>query len=412
MPIGHLRLNNPNAVPNPNINFIHAIKDLPNSDMAQKMLEALAAQFKPVMKERGFAINSLVEAEWNPQYAGRNWNAGEVVEIVLRRPDKSFAPWKFILMVMAHECAHIKEMNHSNAFQKVNAELRKHVHELRGRGYYGDGFWSSGHSLKYGEIEKPFEPDEVPEFICGGADKKPSTRKRRRRSGPSKARGQPVKLGKTGRQTAIPKKAGSRVTRQGAFKGEGNVMDDSPEASTFKKRANALNAVKARAEAAERRLQSEQDSKGKLKLEIKDDDSEVDQLESSENEPDTEDEEEEETGAWIKREKQEGLKLTKEEQDWLNREMQGYWGDEDLVVQGHGAGVGGTVTRGGSSNDKKKKAKDKTQGGTQVGTSKSAAAAAAATVNGIKTKGKTNGKTKNKTEVIVLDDSSDDDNDD
>ena len=53
-------------------------------------------------------VNSLVEYEPNPEFAGRNWNAGEIIEIVLRRRDGSFLPWNFILMVMCHEQAHIK----------------------------------------------------------------------------------------------------------------------------------------------------------------------------------------------------------------------------------------------------------------------------------------------------------------
>ncbi|KAK4051344.1 hypothetical protein OIV83_002828 [Microbotryomycetes sp. JL201] len=361
------------------------------------MLEALAAQFKPVMKDRGFAINSLVEAEWNPQFAGRNWNAGEVVEIVLRRPDGSFAPWKFILMVMAHECAHIKEMNHSSAFQKVNIQLRKHVDELRSRGYYGDGFWSSGHSLRYGDIEKPLEADEMPEFICGGANKKTS---RKRRQGPSKARGQPVKLGKTGRQTAVTKKAGGRVNRLGAFKGEGHVMDGSPESSTFRqvllhllnfgwmcdrKRANAVKAVEARALAAERRLQQAQrvkeefESKEKIKAEIKDEEEAGEPVSSADEhgEGGQEDDEEED---WIERERQEPLRLTKEEQEWLNKEMQGFWEDEDLVVQ---TGGGSSTVAGGGS----KKSAEHESGQANAGNT-----------NG-ETNGKIEGKMKNNSRV-------------
>ncbi len=55
-------------------------------------LQQLAAQVHPVMKEHGFQINSLEEFEWNREFAGRNWNNGETVELVLRRQDGSFAP--------------------------------------------------------------------------------------------------------------------------------------------------------------------------------------------------------------------------------------------------------------------------------------------------------------------------------
>ncbi|KAK4057180.1 hypothetical protein OIO90_001675 [Microbotryomycetes sp. JL221] len=358
MPVGHVRINNPKPDPvkyqwstNPNITFINVIEELPNSDMvsyrsssssliAQNMLQALAAQFKPIMKEWGFAINSLREAEWNPQFAGRNWNAGEVVEIVLRRPDGSFAPWKFLLMVMAHECAHIKEMNHSWAFQKVNTQLRNQVAALRARGYYGDGFWSSGHSLKYGEIDKPFELNEAPAFICGGANQKTRKRRRPRRTTTTTApRGQATKLGQTGRQTSISKKPGSRVTRKGAFKGQGQSLNQDSNSSTFRRRANATSAIEARALAAERRLQAEQrDVKGKLKHESEDDQDDIKATKTTgdeQEETDTDEEEEEEDKEdWIKREQQEPLSLSKEEQDWLQKEMNDLYQDDDIMIVG------------------------------------------------------------------------------
>lgn len=43
-----------------------------------------------------------------------------------------------------------------------------------------------------------------------------------------------AKMGQTGRQTAIPRKAGGRVTKAGAFQGEGNVLNAAPEMSSFR----------------------------------------------------------------------------------------------------------------------------------------------------------------------------------
>lgn len=60
------------------------------------------------MTEWGFGVNSLVEYEPNPVFAGRNFNAGEIIELVLRRRDGSFLPWNFLLYVTCHELAHIK----------------------------------------------------------------------------------------------------------------------------------------------------------------------------------------------------------------------------------------------------------------------------------------------------------------
>ncbi|BGP06353.1 hypothetical protein JCM10049v2_002174 [Rhodotorula toruloides] len=286
MPVGHKRFNGKRANPNDNITFIRVMEGLSDSDTALKILEALAAQFKPIMKEWGFGVNSLVEHEWNPTFAGRNWNAGEVIEIVLRRRDGSFAPYQFLLYVMCHELAHIREMNHSWSFQKVNKQIRAAVSQLRAQKYYGDGFWSSGRSLVYPDAETPFAAEDEPTFACGGANKRSPRRRRRAvQAGPSRARGSAVKLGTTGRQTAIPAKPGGRVKRKGAFEGEGQVLSEDPEMSSFRRRAQAKGAVEARAAAAEARLAAEKrakaaearargapmpDSPDKKKLKVKD----------------------------------------------------------------------------------------------------------------------------------------------
>ncbi|BGP30398.1 hypothetical protein JCM10296v2_002152 [Rhodotorula toruloides] len=269
MPVGHKRFNEKRANPtscdslkNDNITFIRVMEGLTDSDTALRILEALAAQFKPIMKEWGFGVNSLAEHEWNPTFAGRNWNAGEVIEIVLRRRDGSFAPYQFLLYVMCHELAHIREMNHSWSFQKVNKQIRAAVSQLRAQKYYGDGFWSSGRSLVYPDAETPFAAEEEPTFACGGANKRSPRRRRRAvQAGPSRARGSAVKLGTTGRQTAMPAKPGGRVKRKGAFEGEGQVLSEDPEMSSFRRRAQAKGAVEARAAAAEARLAAEKRAK-------------------------------------------------------------------------------------------------------------------------------------------------------
>ena len=39
---------------------------------------------------------------------GRNWNAGETIELVLRKPNGEFWPMEYLLGVFCHELAHIK----------------------------------------------------------------------------------------------------------------------------------------------------------------------------------------------------------------------------------------------------------------------------------------------------------------
>ncbi|GAA6061568.1 hypothetical protein JCM10212_001100 [Sporobolomyces blumeae] len=232
MPVGHERINAREANPNDNIVFIRALESYPDHEEALNLLKALAAQFKPVMKEWGFGVNSLVEYEPNPTFAGRNWNAGEVIEVVLRRNDGSFLPWTFILYVFCHELAHIREMNHSWAFQDVNKQIRSALATLRRGGYTGDGFWGRGRALGGPQYQGSTAPlgSDGPSYTCGGALRK--ARRRRRAaptastssSKPRAARGAAVPLGTTGRQTRIAPKAGGRVRRKGAFGGQGRTL--------------------------------------------------------------------------------------------------------------------------------------------------------------------------------------------
>ncbi|GAA5869808.1 hypothetical protein JCM16303_001802 [Sporobolomyces ruberrimus] len=275
MPVGHERINAREQDPNSNITFIRALPEYPNHDEALHLMKSLAAQFKPIMQKWHFAINSLVEYEPNPVFAGRNWNAGEVVEIVLRRKeDGSFLPWNFILFVMCHECAHIKEMNHSWAFQSVNKQLRQALGILRKQGYTGDGFYGKGRTLNptYQGNDTRWNAVIGPTYTCGGALKKG----RRRRilpnadgtntaPKPRRERGSAVTLGSTGRQTAIPKKAGRRVTKKDAFKGEGQTLgaksesdDEGEVASTKGLRTQSKAGRSAREIAATQRLEREQ----------------------------------------------------------------------------------------------------------------------------------------------------------
>ncbi|GAA6018411.1 hypothetical protein JCM8202_001369 [Rhodotorula sphaerocarpa] len=375
MPVGHVRINDPNPNPNDNITFTRVIEGRPDSDMALKILQALAAQFKPIMKDWGFGINSLVEYEWNETFAGRNWNGGEVIEIVLRRRDGRFAPWQFLLYVMCHELAHIREMNHSKYFFQVNSELRAALAKLRASGYTGDGFWSTGRSLIYPQAEIPAAAEELAALTCGGANKKSRGRRRRRPraagSKPPRERGSAVQLGTTGRQTAVPRKAGGRVAKKGAFTGTGNLLSDDPAQSTFKRRAQAQKAIEARAAAAEARIAADKrartaesrvkteagpstDAKPKVDVDLATADSDA--------EPDTEDDETDAHdvgGGWeTDEEDKPAVQLSEEEKRWLAADMRdwetNFADDGEDVKPDTGISTGATPDRsdaGGSRSD-------------------------------------------------------------
>ncbi|KAI0001516.1 WLM domain-containing protein [Russula compacta] len=253
----HLRLNEHETNPNPHVNFITAlpIADPHEQERARQLLRALAAQVRPVMKAHGFVVNSLEEYEYNDVFAGRNWNNGETVELVLRGRDGSFVSTSWLIGTLCHELAHIKYMNHGPDFQALWSQLRKEVIALQAKGYYGDGMWSSGTRLadsskivSGGRIE-----DDLPEYMCGGAQRRarPSARRRRQRpvAGPSML---------TGAQTSKRRKAGSRVTDAGTFSGSGQALNaDEDEKTTgtgFRKKAGSKRAREERALAAERRL--------------------------------------------------------------------------------------------------------------------------------------------------------------
>ncbi|KZT07806.1 WLM-domain-containing protein [Laetiporus sulphureus 93-53] len=262
----HVRLNAHETNPNQHVNFITALPhpDTAAHEAARQLLRALAAQVRPVMKAHGFVVNSLEEYEHNRVFAGRNWNNGEVVELVLRGASGSFQPVSWLMNTLCHELAHIAHMNHGRDFQALWAKLRNEVRELQMKGYYGDGYWSSGtrlaDSARVGE--QSFGADELPEYMCGGAQKRTRPTARRRRihtrtqpAGPSTH---------TGVQTAKQRKAGARVTTQGAFgSGPGKTLNDDVSdeerkkaGAGFRKKAGSKRARQERAEAAERRLRA------------------------------------------------------------------------------------------------------------------------------------------------------------
>lgn len=156
-------------------------------------------------------------------------------------------------------------MNHGRDFQRLWTQLRNEVAALQARGYFGDGYWSSGtrlsDSIRVGG--QGVEDYGLPEYVvcitprcrytspypfsilkCGGAQTRARPKKgvgRRRHpqtqiAGPSNH---------TGRQTEKKRKAGTRVKAKGAFKGGGQALnadisdeDAKSKGTGFRKQAN------------------------------------------------------------------------------------------------------------------------------------------------------------------------------
>ncbi|KAF7312302.1 hypothetical protein MIND_00243200 [Mycena indigotica] len=255
----HVRLNERESNPNPLVNFITVLPAQDESE-AKQLLRALAAQVRPIMQDHGFGVNSLEEYEFNKVFAGRNWNHGETVELVLRGPSGHFLPPSLLMGVLCHELAHIKHMNHGRDFQALWKKLRSEVRGLQDKGYYG--FWSSGSRLLDSAHVSGdgATSGEFPEYMCGGAQSQSRPARRKRRA-PRMRAGEPIASNKTGRQTEKKRKAGGRVTSKTAFAGEGNSLSEAKGKGTgFRKRAASKRAREERAEAAQKRLSGPESS--------------------------------------------------------------------------------------------------------------------------------------------------------
>ena len=55
------------------------------------------------MKTHHLSVTSLEEYEPNREFVGRNFNAGEVVQLVLRVRGGGWLPFEYVQMVMMHE---------------------------------------------------------------------------------------------------------------------------------------------------------------------------------------------------------------------------------------------------------------------------------------------------------------------
>lgn len=141
----------------------------------------------PIMREHHLSVMSLEEYEPNREFVGRNFNAGEVIQLVLKSPTTGrWLPFQYVQMVMMHELAHCKQMNHSKAFWAVRNGYADQMKVLFSQGYTGEGLWGRGASLKTGDFEANtvLASENLPEHLCGGTYRS-RRRKRKAASQPS-----------------------------------------------------------------------------------------------------------------------------------------------------------------------------------------------------------------------------------
>ena len=288
MPV-HLRLNDKDSSRNPYINFVTALPG-PRHDEALRRLQQLAAMVKPLMKDQGFHINSLEQYEHNNEFAGRCWNNGEVVELVLTSSNGGWIPLQYVLYVFCHELAHIKHMNH---IPHLHGALTRHLKQLalakQSEGYFGDGLWSAGRQLQGGDSVSGLGMDQatqaLPEHVCGGAFRRPRAQRRRSTTRGKGRRGSKFTGASlhSGPQTASNTRGGNRRVKlaveesssgsrldgrdwvpAATAKSKDYKLDDN---STFRKRTQSREAREKRASAALARFSALQqpDSKASVK---------------------------------------------------------------------------------------------------------------------------------------------------
>jgi hypothetical protein len=186
MPLGITRLNERTQRPNPLINFIKG-PDATSLDF----LNRIAAQCYPIMKQNHISVMSLEEFPPNNEFLGRNFNAGEVIQLVLKDKQGRWLGFKFVQMVMMHELAHCKQMNHSKFFWQVRNGFAGEMEGLWAKNYVGEGMWGRGKDLVTGSFvqERELAQGDVPEHLCGGTYRRKGRKRKRGGHPPSGEQG-------------------------------------------------------------------------------------------------------------------------------------------------------------------------------------------------------------------------------
>ncbi|KAL6202847.1 hypothetical protein ACLB2K_026551 [Fragaria x ananassa] len=131
---------------------IRALKRKDRQDEATKMLDRIAKQVQPIMRNHKWRVKLLSEmCPTNPRLLGLNVNRGVHVKLRLRRPnrDLDFYPFDQVLDTMLHELCHNVHGPHDAKFYKLWDELRKECEELMAKGVTGtaEGFDLPGRRL-------------------------------------------------------------------------------------------------------------------------------------------------------------------------------------------------------------------------------------------------------------------------
>ncbi|KAK3669408.1 hypothetical protein LTR78_010713 [Recurvomyces mirabilis] len=220
MPLGLLRRNEKTQRPNGNLNFIKPDAHASPADqaIATDFLSRIAAQCYPVMKENWISVMTLEEHAPNPEFLGRNFNAGECIQLVLKDKRGRWLSFKFVQMVMMHELAHCKQMNHSRFFWDVRNEYAKTMEGLWAKGYKGEGMWGRGKDLESGSFVHDRMPEDaqIPEHLCGGTYRRRGKKRKRGANGREDG----------GERLTYAERQQKRIQKKFGKHGDGNAIGD------------------------------------------------------------------------------------------------------------------------------------------------------------------------------------------
>ena len=286
MPLGYERLNERSQRPNSHINFIKPLTSSSDEDqkIAQDFLERIAAQCYPIMKKEYISVMALEEYPPNSEFIGRNFNAGEVIQLVLKDKSGRWLSFKFVQMVMMHELAHCKQMNHSRYFWQVRNQYADQMKGLWAKKYEGEGVWGRGQNLTSGQFVHDHMPDnaDIPEHLCGGTYRRGRGGGRKRKRGGNDS-GQPKQSYAERQQKRIAKKFGAHGDGHGLGEDElvrggleqGKRSSGKPRVAQSKRgRELRANAALARFDAAKKEQQQQKPLEKTPEL-VLDDDSET-----------------------------------------------------------------------------------------------------------------------------------------
>ncbi|TKA77759.1 hypothetical protein B0A49_01559 [Cryomyces minteri] len=150
--------------------FYQHITSLPRPDEGLAFLRKVASTVKPLMRKRGWRVETLAEFLPNDEYLlGKS---PPDVDDALRYMDRflmitrsqheqddagMFYPFDFVVDSMLHELSHVVFGPHDENFHTLWNELRGELETLQRGGYTGEGFLSEGHRLGGGRVPPLYE---------------------------------------------------------------------------------------------------------------------------------------------------------------------------------------------------------------------------------------------------------------